>query len=173
MIIDMDKIHGPAEKIKPIRLIHMEPTVIPEDSLISMETIETLSDLFIERAGNVSLVFTPDTLRVLECWTTFPDLFRYEPAVLSGVPGVEPSADFDKLTYNLSRVAYHSVTADIAEEVRRAESMTDEEREASIYARERSQYTNKKGGVKEFRAFDAPNVNLDPEDDPNASTGNE
>jgi hypothetical protein len=170
----MNLIHGTPPDLKPLRLVSMAPTSVAEDSLISMEAVETIADLFIERAGNVCLTFTPESLRVLECWIGFEDLFRYQPTILTGVPGVEANADFDKYTYNLGKVAYHSVTADLAEEVRRAESMTEEERDASIYKREQSQITRKSGNVKEFKAFDAPDVLGDPvEEDASAEPSNE
>jgi hypothetical protein len=159
MKLDFSQIYGePDKEIKPYRLICTEPTTYPEKSLISFEVVETIGDIIAQRNSDVCLVFPERSIPILKCWTENQGVFDREPMVLTGVPGTTEEPDFERYSYNLEKIAYHSVVADLAEEVRRAQSMTEDERNNSIYAKEQAAITRKSGEVKVFTAFTAPNM---------------
>nr|QYF49780.1 MAG: hypothetical protein [Sichuan farmland cysto-like virus] len=172
MIIDMlaANLDKKSEQ-RALRLICPNLETVPEDSLLDFESVETLEDLFLSRPNNAVLMISNENLEILKCWVQFQTLFDREPVVLTGVPSATYSSEFESEVFSLSKVAYHSAVAELIEAVRREESMTEAEKTDSIYAKERAQFTRSNGKVKEFTAFDGPNMPLghvDADDDANA-----
>lgn len=160
MLLDMMSEHLD-KPTKALRLVAPNLREIPEDSLLQYNSIEEVKDLLAPQDHGVVLTFSDDTTALLDMWVNYIDQFDGEPVVVTGVPGADYSPEFEKVAYKLQRVAYHTLISDLVEEARRETSMTEEEKETSIYAREKAQFTRKSGKVKEFAAFDAPNLTLE------------
>jgi hypothetical protein len=145
---------------KPIRLVCPLMNSVPVDSLLSFEVVESIKDLFLDRNANSVLMFDVEGVKILDCWASFEDLFQHQAVVLTGVPGADYGPEFESVGFKLEKVAYHSAVADLIEAARRSETMSDAEKESSIYAKEKAGFTRGNGNVKAFTAFDAPNMPL-------------
>jgi len=140
----------------PERLIAPYGDTLPEDGLLQYVAVETVADVIALSGPKAVIVLRNDQERLLKCLSSFADLFGFQAVVLAGVPGATYTGEFDSVTWELPRVAYHSVINDLAEANRRQESADDEHANSSIYNKEMSRITRKSGGVKTFEAFDVP-----------------
>lgn len=162
MILDMLARHSDVVP-KPCMMVAPILADVPPDSLLSFETVESFVDLLRARDNHkVVVMIRDDQLEMVECYAAHPALFEFEMVVITGLPGATYSPEFESACYRLARVAYHTLVGDLAELMRRGEAMAAENRSerGGIYQDEKKQYTRKDGSVKEFKAFDAPNMPL-------------
>lgn len=151
-----------AENVKQFRMICWTPDPFPESSMIEFAAVLILEDVIKSHDDQTCLVFSDDTLPILKAWTENQDVFPFVPVLLAGVPNTAPTYEgaFESYTYDLGQVSYHNVVGDMAEEMRRAESMTESERQASQYKSEQASITRKSGHVKDFVMFDSPTKSI-------------
>jgi len=140
----------------PERLIAPYGEKLPEDGLLQYVAVETIADVIALAGPKAVVTLRDDQVRLLSCISEYPDLFGFRAVVLSGVPGATYSGEFDSITWQLPRVAYHSVVNDLLEVGRRAELADKKEIDGSIYKTEMDRITRKSGDVKSFEAFDVP-----------------
>jgi hypothetical protein len=140
----------------PERLIAPYGDKLPEDGLLQYMAVETIADVIALSGPKAVIVLRDDQKRLLSCIAQYPDLFGFRAVVLSGVPGATYSGEFDSVTWELPRVAYHSVVNDLIEIGRREELAGKEKIDSSIYKTEMNRITRKSGDVKTFEAFDVP-----------------
>lgn len=151
-----EKIDRNEDNKLPERLIAPYGDKLPEDGLLQYVAVETIADVIALSGPKAVVVLRDDQTRLLSCLSEYPDLFGFRAVVLSGVPGATYSGEFDSITWQLPRVAYHSVVNDLLEVGRRAELADKKETDDSIYKTEMSRITRKSGDVKAFEAFDVP-----------------
>lgn len=150
--------HAHVDKAKefPERLICPAGETVPEDGVVQFVTVETLADVLVERPANTVIMFRDDQHDLVKCLIEYSALFGCEPVILSGVPSVTYSGEFDKITWSVQRLAYHTIVNDLLEVQRRNRDMQSEIKASSVGERERASFTRKDGSVKEFRAFSMP-----------------
>lgn len=130
--------------------------------MIEFAAVVSIHEIIEPKSEQTCLVFNDDTLPILKAWTENQDVFPFIPVLLAGVPNTSPTYEgkFENYTYDLGQVSYHSVVGDMAEEMRRAEAMTQSEKDASQYKSEQANITRKSGYVKDFVMFDSPTNDL-------------
>jgi hypothetical protein len=144
---------------KRIRFVCPSLPIVPSDSVFDFVSFTDLKGLIAELDEPSSqrvLMVSEKEYPVLELWSSNLDLFERMPVLMTGIPDANYESDFDAITYDFERAAYHSVVAEALEYVRREDSMTEQEKEDSVIKKEQSTFTRKNGTVKEFTAFDAP-----------------
>lgn len=151
-----DQMHRAVDvrQVKPILMIMPTTEKVTEDGLLEFVTIERLTDLTQTFKANTVVMFRPDQKRLLELLCAYSDVFAVDPVVLSGVPAATYSADFESVTWDLPRMAYHSVVNDLLEAGRRASDAAEDVKHSSIYATEVAAVTRKSGDVKVFTGFE-------------------
>lgn len=151
LFMDLSHLYAdrPVTKIDalPQRMLAPLPNVVPEDSIVTYTTVETLKDV-LDAPPQAVLLFAEDRMELLEVVVAHPQLVGFTSYVLSGLPTADYNAAFESKTYTLERVAYPSLINDLIERKRTAEALADER--ATPYERERRQFTRKSGGVKEL-----------------------
>lgn len=154
-------VQKPTNATEPKRLfVAPNPSASPEDGVLDYSTIETVFD--IERINDRTVVlFRDDQLELLKCLCENQAIFNLELTVLSGVPQVDYSADFENATWALKKVAY----VPFISELRLAADLQSqlEAQKETAYDREKAGYTRKTGLVKEHKNFELLGSKVVPE----------
>lgn len=138
---------------RPIQLVSPRPNSYPDDGLLKFVAVESISELVNGPGPAVVLTFDRDNEELLNMVVEYGRHFGFDPVVISDLPGCEYFMEFERATYPLKRVSYHSVVADILEESRRINSLSEQERESSIIKKEEDRFVRKSGDVKELTKF--------------------
>lgn len=147
---DMESKGQPAEDVKTL-FVGPSTGELPDDGVLSYVTAESLYDL--KDVPNRSVVlFHPSKYAHLALAAENTKLLGLRLLALSGIPGMEYTADYDRVTWNLERVAYHTLVNDIrvaseVEEALAAQNM-------SVHDREKAQFSRHDGSVKDMTKFD-------------------
>lgn len=123
----------------------------PDDGILVYSTIEAVFDIAKVPERSVVL-FRPDQAGLLKCLCENETLFGLELRVLTGLPEVDYSPDFDNATWALEKVAYLPFLS----ELRLAAELDDQlkAQNSTVYDREKATYTRKTGSVKEHTNFE-------------------
>lgn len=123
----------------------------PDDGILVYSTVETVFDIAKVPERSVVL-FRPDQIGLLKCLCENEVLFGLELRVLTGLPEVDYSPDFDNATWALEKVAYLPFLS----ELRLAAELDDQlkAQNSTVYDREKATYTRKTGAVKEHTNFE-------------------
>lgn len=149
-----------SRKDLPIVLICGTVNEAPADA-IEFRSLESVDDLLDEHPANCCYMVSAERSRYIEMVDAYPDCWSFQLVALTGVPGCDYSAEFERAVYRLARAPFHSVVNNLTEDARIAELAVAEQANLSIYGREQARITRRSGNVKEMRAFDAPNMALD------------
>lgn len=121
---DVGKTEPVAER--PIQLLCPIPTMVTTADPLKVSVITTLAEL----VGAVSTdVLAIDDPRLLSMLLEYADVFNVQPIVVLGVPSAVYTADFEQATWELDRVSYDTLIADL-----KASEMVSQikEREAGV-----------------------------------------
>lgn len=123
----------------------------PDDGILVYSTVETVFDIAKVPERSVVL-FRPEQTGLLKCLCENEALFGLELRVLTGLPEVDYSPDFDNATWALEKVAYLPFLS----ELRLAAELDDQlkAQNSTVYDREKASYTRKTGSVKEHTDFE-------------------
>lgn len=151
-----NSLHSHVDKAALYPLLMIAPIAndIPEDGIMMYRTVEKLSDLLETPKPNEVVLFREDQSELLTCLGEYPSLFGVDVIVVSGIPGTTYSPEFESKVWDKPKLAYHSVVNDLIEAQRRAQDMSADVRDASVYAKEQGTFVRKNGGVKVFTDFE-------------------
>lgn len=110
------------------------------------------------------LSFDEDAAGLIEIVDRFGKYFDFTFAVLTGVPECTYSPEFEAVAGKFAQISYHLLFNEIISNAELGK-LADAEKPKSIYDKEMKQITRANGSIKQLRAFDAPNMRLEDQDD--------
>lgn len=152
----------------PQRFISPAPThaEMPKDGVLEFRTVEKLADLLATVEPRMVTMFRADQEDLLKCLVEYFELFGYAPVVMTGIPDIAYSPEFDGIVWELPKAAYHATVNDLIEYARRQTEAEAEKEATSIITREKKQFTRKDGSVKEFTGYELTSLKGAPTPEP-------
>lgn len=94
---------------------------------VPIVTVVSVFDLATMVADETTVAVAFSEMRVLECFTKYPDLFDVKIVVLVGVPGADYTPAFEQLAWSYDKVSYDTLLVE-ASTVQRMEQLKKDER---------------------------------------------
>jgi hypothetical protein len=126
------------------------PSLLPDDGILSYVKIESIYD-FSDLADRTVALISEQNFKMIEILATNPTMFDITPLSLEGIPDSDYSAEYNSVTWNVDKVSYQTLVADIRHAIEVDATIAASKK--GVYDQERSQYERKDGAVKSFEKF--------------------
>lgn len=136
-----------------LKTVYVAPTTstLPDDGVLDYNVVTSVYDLKDVESCSV-IQFANVDLSLLKLVADNTAMFGCRLIYLAGLPGADYTVEFDSNTWGLTRAAYTSVVDELLIEKGANERFVEEH--ATVFDKEKAQYTRADGSVKAQTGFD-------------------